>query len=267
MIVFGTVVYNSSMSFFDEFIESINKQTVQDFELLVINDGIEDLILNNSLNKTDIKFQVINNTEGLNPADLRVKLLEESKSRGYKLLIIGDSDDLFESKRVESLKEAYIRNSKYTFFYNELLKFDSSPAMTGVPKETLYIEQLLQHNYIGMSNSSINLNAISYEFINTLKNCKSFVFDWYLFSRILCSGGKGLFVGDAITYYRIHEGNFAGLDSELEKEIEVKKKHYSMMATYNPMYEALLDKVNSLDLKTIPINQADTSFWWDKIIL
>lgn len=192
---------------------------------------------------------------------------EESKKRGYELLIIGDSDDVFDSRRVECLYEAYKSNSEYSFYYNQLLGFDSTPVMSNVPEETLHIEQLLQHNYIGMSNSSINLNKISFEFIESLKGCKSFVFDWYLFSRILCSGGKGLFVGDAITYYRIYEGNFAGLDAELEKEMKVKGNHYSMMAEYNPMYKALLDKVLCLDLKTETIHQTATSFWWDKIIL
>lgn len=267
MIVFGTVIYKEAMSFFDEFINSINTQTNINYELLILNDGVESSLLKPTLMKSKIKYHIVNNTEELSPADLRVKLIEESKKRGYELLIIGDSDDVFDSRRVECLYEAYKSNSEYSFYYNQLLGFDSTPVMSNVPEETLHIEQLLQHNYIGMSNSSINLNKISFEFIESLKGCKSFVFDWYLFSRILCSGGKGLFVGDAITYYRIYEGNFAGLDAELEKEMKVKGNHYSMMAEYNPMYKALLDKVLCLDLKTETIHQTATSFWWDKIIL
>lgn len=267
MIAFGTVIYNGALPFFDEFIDSINRQTGKDFELLIINDGVEDSLLKSILINSKIKYYIVSNSEGLSPADLRVKLIEESKERGYELLVIGDSDDIFDSKRVECLYEAYKRNSEYSFYYNQLLRFDSVPVMTNVPEKTFCIEQLLQHNYIGMSNSSINLNAISFEFIDSLKGFKSFVFDWYLFSRILCSGGKGLFVEDAITYYRIYEENFAGLNAELEKELKVKENHYSMMAHFNPIYKPLLDKLLSFDLEKRNIHQTVNSFWWDKILL
>lgn len=78
MIVFGTVIYKEAMSFFDEFINSINTQTNINYELLILNDGVESSLLKPTLMKSKIKYHIVNNTEELSPADLRVKLIEES---------------------------------------------------------------------------------------------------------------------------------------------------------------------------------------------
>ena len=153
MIVLGTVIYKEAMPFFEEFFNSINTQTNINFELLILNDGVDSSLLKPTLIKSRIKYYIIDNTEELSPADLRVKLIEESKIRGYELLIIGDSDDVFDSRRVECIYEAYKNNSKYSFYYNQLLEFDSTPVMPSITDETFQIEQLLQYNYIGMSNS------------------------------------------------------------------------------------------------------------------
>lgn len=267
MIAFGTVVYREALGFFAEFLQSIDNQTFKEFDLLIINDGVDESELKVRLDETSINSYVINNTTNLKPADLRVKLIEESKKRGYNLLVIGDCDDLFATTRVELIDKVQKKKPEYTFYYNELLRFDFTPAMKDIPSTTEEISQILQNNYIGMSNAALNLDKLSLDFIDSLKGCQSFVFDWYLFSRILCSGGKGVLVEKAITYYRIYSGNFVGLDAEVDRELEVKKMHYSMMVDYNPIYGSLLEKINSLDMNNIQVQLKDNSFWWNRIIL
>ena len=121
------------------------------------------------------------------------------KLSGYNLLIMGDIDDLFDKERVFEVVSSYEQNKTISFFYNELLLFDRTRALKNFPYTTNKCEDILQFNYLGLSNNSLNLDILSFDFIESLYGCTSFVFDWYLFSRILCNGGRGLFVEKAKT--------------------------------------------------------------------
>lgn len=268
MIAFGTVVYPKSLIYFNEFIDSLNSQSEKEFELVIINDCVDEIILSKYLSGLRVKYKVFNYYGEHTPTDLRVDLLKIVKDRGYELLIIGDSDDVFDKDRIAEIKKCFETNTDYTFFYNELLLFNKSKALKDVPLITNRIDQLLEYNYIGLSNSAINLSYVSEEFIESLYGCTSFVFDWYLFSRILCNGGKGRYVEKAITYYRIYENNYAGVSSErqLEKEFEVKKKHYELMSKYDSVYSTLWEKLLCVDISKV-VNCSSLSYWWNNIKL
>lgn len=270
MIAFGTVVYDKAVPLLDEFIESINKQSYSNFDLLVINDNVQEDIFNNYLSKAKYKCVVINeNGNNKTPVELRVELLKEAKTRGYELLVIGDCDDIFDINRVKVIYERFLENKEYAFYYNDILLFDRTPLMSDIPPETIRIDSILQHNYLGMSNASINMNFLTFDFIDSLHECDSFVFDWYLFSRIVCGGGKGLFVKKAVTFYRIYDNNYAGICSsvQLKKEIEVKTKQYRLMTKYNNVYAFLLEKISNIDAEHVNPSQSESSFWWDNIKL
>jgi len=268
MIAFGTVVYNNAISFLNEFVDDINQQTSFDFDLLVINDDIDKVVLDNILSRVNKKVIVVNKYgSGKTPVELRIELLKEAKIRDYDLLVLGDCDDRFDKKRVELIKDSFIKYKDYSFFYNNLCKFDGKPALKEMPQETNSISNVLQHNYLGLSNSSISLSQLSIDFINSLHECNSFVFDWYLFSRIICNGGKGLYINDAITFYRIYENNYAGVSNEIQlrKEINVKSKHYKLMSKYDKVYNVIYEKLLKLDNQEIQINKSCLTYWWDNI--
>lgn len=266
MIAFGTVVYPAALQYFAEFIDSLNCQTYYDFELIIVNDNIDEVELRAYLKRYKGRYDIVSYHEQMSPGDLRVELLRESKSRGYELIILGDADDIFDTDRVRNVLEVYSSASSYWFYYNSLMLFDKTNALKEMPKITDDIRQIMECNYLGLSNTSVNLRKLSFEFIDSLKGCTSSVFDWYLYSRILDYGGSGVFVPDAITYYRIHSGNIAGVPSieQLDTELKVKKAHYSLMKMYNAEYEVLLEQLNSYSFdKFTPL--ADLSYWWDNI--
>lgn len=268
MIAFGTVVYSAALEYLKDFLNSLNNQTFQNFELVVVNDNINPKILKMYFNKFKVHYKIINVMENMSPADLRVKLIQNVKLLGYNFLILGDCDDIFDIHRVNEVIKCYRKNDSFTFYYNDLVLFDNSIALKELPLLTENINKILECNYLGLSNTAINLSMISYEFIESLYGCNSFVFDWYLFSRILCNGGKGIYVKKGITKYRIYENNFAGVSAkkQLEKEFEVKKKHYELMKKYDKRYACLLECLLQINLETV-IPCSTLSYWWNNIKL
>lgn len=272
MIAFGTVVYNNAVPYFTEFIESIKNQSYKDFSLLIINDDVLADDLQKKLNDLKVdNYIIISNADGKSPVELRVKLLEEAKKNNFDLLIIGDCDDTFALNRVEKIVSSYETNPNITFYYNMLLQFNKQRVMEDLPYITTGINNILESNYLGLSNTAINLKKISIQFIESLTECDSFVFDWYLFSRILLNGGQGIFVSDTYTLYRIYENNYAGLTSAAEqqiyKEYEVKKKHFTLLSPYDDVFQMLLEKYQVLSLEQYTQNSNNTGFWWSNIKL
>lgn len=268
MIAFGTVVYPSALGYLNEFICSLNEQTYKDFDLIIVNDHVEYSVLKGYLDNLNVKYSIVSPREKRTPADLRVDLIKQSKLKGYELLVIGDIDDLFDKSRILEIVKSYNNDKSFSFYYNELLLFDRTKALGDFPKNTDKIDDILQYNYLGLSNNSINLKSLTLDFIDSLYGCTSFVFDWYLFSRILCAGGRGLFVEQSITLYRIYDNNFAGVSSEeqFKKELEVKTKHYELMSKYNSIYSNLLDELSKVDIEEIQPNNS-LSYWWNNIKL
>lgn len=268
MTVFGTVVYPSALQYLDEFVVSLNNQTIHNFDLLIINDNIDRAALENCLSAYHGNRTVIDCCEKKSPADLRVDMIKEAKLRNYELLIIGDVDDLFDKDRIKEVSSYYSQNKQFDFYYNSLVLFDGKPALKEFPAFTTSIYQILECNYLGLSNTSINLALLSLEFIDSLYGCNSFVFDWYFYSRILINNGKGAYVSNALTFYRIYANNFAGVSREkqLAKELEVKKKHYELMRKYSLIFDELLQKILMVKVSTI-VPDDSLSYWWNNIKL
>ena len=115
-----------------------------------------------------------------------------------------------------------------------------------------------------MSNGSLNLRRLTIDFIDSLKNGKTNVFDWYLYSRLLLRGERGKKVTRGFTLYRIYEDNFAGKcnynQEAIEKEIAIKKVHFSLLSEYSDYYRMLMDlyETNQVD----ETNVREDGFWW-----
>lgn len=267
-VAFGTVIYPGALKFFSDFLDSLASQMYSDFDLLVVAEAIPDADkqgwFDNFVGKITIVDVPANNPIHQN----RVKLLEESYSRRYDLLILGDSDDTFDSNRIGRIVDAF--DPTFAVFYNQIETLDNEVAFPNLPKTTSEVD-ILNGNYLGLSNTAINLDRLNSDFIESLNQGDTFCFDWYLYARVLHECGLGKLVEGTSTYYRIHGANAAGLPSscDLEKELRIKTDHYRLLSKHDQRYLFYYDVCKSLlsgeDCATVGVMYTDPKYWWGKL--
>ncbi|MBY0206039.1 hypothetical protein [Paenibacillus cucumis (ex Kampfer et al. 2016)] len=278
-IAFGTVVYKESFSYLPEYAKSINSQDWIGFDLLLLNDNLDDGEIQHlySYFDTNVHVRLWNGMAGSLPSSLRVELIQKAKKLGYDLLVLGDFDDTFSKDRISQIQSVY--EGEVAFYYNELYYFDQKKSFfKTLPAQTNEIDSILECNYLGLSNTAINLNAISYELIEKLNVSNGPIFDWFLYSVLLMEGCRGVKVDQCKTYYRIHVNNIAGEISNnsdaIHKEIQIKLMHYKNLKNVYPefdrlyeLYEKLKERLNDSNSSMSPFVTELNDFWWGNLKL
>lgn len=268
---FATVIYKQARQYLEEFLKSVDRQTDKDFDLLLVNDNYSETELKEISRITDsltISCKIIDISKmDLSIAGTRIEMLQCAKDLGYDLVILGDADDTFSCNRVDKYKKAYWKNKEVAFFYNKLIFDNSKDVFKTMPKRIEGIKALSQCNFVGLTSSAINMKSkvITQEFIDSLKESDSPVFDWYLFSRIVLDNGIGVYVEDTESIYRISDNNMVGVSRDVKKEYEVKKVHYSNLAKKDKYYKKLLEKLEGLDINKLTENPNHQGYWWSDI--
>ena len=267
-IVFGVVIYNQALRWADEFFESISSQSYNDFDLLIVNDGVEKINLDKFKIGTGQTI-IINSPESSTISQNRKLLLKAAKEYGYDILVSGDFDDTFSSERVLSIVDCI--DNRQTFYYHNII-CDNLDLFTVLPNEVTSIENILQYNYLGMSNTAIDLRKLTYEWIDSLEEVSTNVFDWYLFSRLLLDGHCGKNIPGSYTIYRQSEINIAGKQnsstSAIRKEINVKLKQYSLLKERCEEAKMLYDSLQKIKYKGFSDEELIhevCGYWWEKI--
>ena len=270
---FGTVVYHTANSYLEDFIYAVNHQNTKDFDVLLLNDNLDDDQCEFLTNRIKQKVIWLNCTAKHTIPELKIELIKSAKEKGYDLLIFGDFDDTFSENRVSQ----YIMNydSQYSFYYNELYYMDQNHRFFSIlPPVVEEINPILECNFLGFSNTGLNVNAVDYTLLNHLYAKQTIAFDWMVFSLLLLQGHKGKLIDDCITYYRIHEHNIAGetqySPEGLKKEIEIKAAHYAKLVDTDPryfgLYEFYTDLMSSLKQNLLSEKWAiNNRYWWGRI--
>ena len=265
-ITLGTVIYPSALQYLDEFMQCMCRQSYKEFTLLIINDGVRQCELEKIMdNYLQIKMKVICYDKKYTPAELRTNLIFEAKHIGTDILIICDADDLFSDDRVEKVVNIANMHKDAAFFYNELKTFENTSVMPVLPLLTDCISCVLDYNYLGMSNTAIRLDCISDEWIESLFEFKGSIYDWYLYSRLIIFGGIGVFIPEAVTYYRFYDHNILGNVTEsvenIDREIKVKIAHYSILKKYSKEMCTRHQEYLSGHYSILP--KAGLNYWWN----
>ncbi|MCL6272034.1 glycosyltransferase [Sansalvadorimonas sp. 2012CJ34-2] len=271
-IAFITTVFPSISQYMGGFFSSLMNQTYNDFDIVIVNDGLEDVGLSipNAL-----KQRVMILEPGTSPVKNREILLNHTKKQGYDIAIWGDADDLFYPNRVEASVNGLKGNDIYV---NELQTFGSTKEIDFVGtrlKNKTRIEHgyILDKNLFGMTNTAMRLKLIEDDFVFA----DVVAADWYLFSRLLSNGARAIYSNETKSHYRQHCENLVGsgriCDSKLEYVLNVRDLHFSAMAEisslYKEIYEENLILLNAVknreltcDNNQVPSNMANP-LWWE----
>jgi len=206
-------VYPGVESYMEDYLNSIWKQTHQDFDLLILGNG---------------------------PAlELRLKAIAHAVLEGYKYLVFTDTDDFFSSNRVR-LSLTWLQKG-YDFVFNEIelvgilgdtLEHNVLQRI-GVEKEYGNVDAIIDRNIFGLSTT-----AVKVECLRGLEIPKNIIaLDWWIYTMLLLGEHQGKFLKNAITYYRQTGDNLVGMGGSLDEKrlkrgVEVKSLHYENAALY-----------------------------------
>lgn len=240
------VVFPAVERFLDDYFVSLKRQTFKDFDLVLVNDGLDNLSEfqdKYSLSITEVKCSGT-------PAKIREFAINQIKSRGYQYLVFTDSDDVLSDDRITKSIELLRDNDVVV---NDLTTISS----TGKVETSLYITNRLKNNanisfdfikdknIFGFTNTSIRVDCI--------KSPLSFdedsvAVDWYLFSMLLKQGSRAVFTNEAETFYRIYESNVIGISEKIDGQkidtgVNVKAGHYKELAKIDSSFAGLCEEV------------------------
>ncbi len=232
--VVAGVIYPGVEKYLPDYARSLLAQTDQEFDLMLINDGADPELRQ----LFPVNTIWLNNTGSYSPAKIRQLLMENARQSGYEQLIWTDSDDYFSNNRVAESKRLL---KTHDFVFNELVVVDQS----GTILQDKYLtsikihdtvsshRELLDRNFIGLSNSALNLStADGIAIPSTI-----IAVDWWIYSLLVIRGLRGKFLPEASTFYRQHTGNMIGLAQQLTVDslrmgVSVKLAHYASLVNF-----------------------------------
>lgn len=265
-VAFLTTVFPMNIDYLKDMLDSLVKQTVKEFDLVVVNDGLEEF--SRFIKDYNEKLNIVELTSIKSPAKNREMGINFCIKEGYEFLVFGDSDDYFSNNRIEKSVELL---GSFDIVVNDLTLFEKDEVLEDKylsnrldNRVTVDFDFIKNKNIFGLSNTAISLKGLS--FVDIPESL--IVVDWYFFSVLLLNRKKAIFTNETITYYRQYAGNLVGL-KDLSKEshvrgLNVKKIHYN----------ALKQLTNKIDEEVEFYNNAHSfsktseiayPLWWELI--
>lgn len=282
------VIYPGVEKYLTDYCNSIKFQDTVNFDILILNDNYRNAFpLNNR------RVNIINIYKKLTPAEIRMVGIKYAIENKYEKLIFSDPDDYFSKNRISQSKE---KLHDYDFVYNKIVLVDSAnnfienPYFKNMDIKAEYSSYLdiLDKNSIGYGNSAVKVDKLKNLYIPK----EITAVDWWIFSILLLNGCRGVYIRDAINYYRQYSTNL-GIGKKLTKKallkgIKSKEIHYKNLVTYckvnnlkeeKKIYNQKLNEINELSryiqddkfckkyIKKVNENYTKIySGWWSNIL-
>lgn len=244
-----SVVYPGIDEYFAEFLASLSRQSIKNFTLFLINDGLSNIA--EFLQKADLDVKV-KDAEDESPAQLRKIGIQWIMESGADVIVFADADDTFAENRVEISGHSLER---YELVFNELL-LTGQGAINCTPMlgrhfrdgEIIDSENIREANAMGLSNTAIRVKRIPQSFREIPDHLVTF--DWAFFALCLLGGTKGVYTERTATYYRQHENNLANpcalTDAQIMRGVHIKSDHYRFLSRCDLEYLHLADYFKEL---------------------
>ena len=280
-IVIIGAIYPAVTKYLDSYLDSLEKQTLEKFDLVLANDGVNDL--ENYLQKYSLKTTVY--PASGSAIQIRIDLINFALKAGYKYIIFSDCDDYLSLNRVEEcaklLKNNHIVINDLDIVSDDFkikqLNYFSNRIENG---KILKTKDILHHNMMGLTNVSVRREVLLKCFSSLKPDVVAL--DWILWTHALINGFKAKFTTSTSTKYRVYSGNIAGLPQELNNltvssGVSVKIMHYAGLKSFNAEYQKLFNdfsKVKKMSLDTLWLSDyiialseqmIEYPMWWENI--
>jgi len=274
-----TVIYPGCKAWLPRFFESVAGQTRDDFDLMILNDGVTDA--ENLIPVNPGRFQLI--TVSGTIAKVRQQGINLLMDSDYEKIIFADADDYFSENRIEKATEALETTDIYV---NDLASVDEGENLI---QESYFSSRLgnqyeiepdfiLRKNIMGLGNSAVRKTGLRK--INIPDN--TIAVDWLIFTDMLLRGCSAIFNSDSVTFYRQHDSNTAGFKKitpqKIEHALSVQLQNAAYFAEVSAKHKEHYEKLKKLSShlnkseqhlqgyiteieKTLP----ELPFWWEEI--
>ena len=271
-----TTAFNVENGVSESYFSSLAGQTYPFFDVVIVNDGFDGLA------EAASRFPNLNIIELVsqkNIASNRELMIRYAVREQYQHVVFCDFDDYFSKNRIEKSIELLQYND---IVVNDIELFTSKGILRNNyisnryrNLDTIVLEDILEKNFIGLSNSSVNVSIV--EDVSFAEDLVAI--DWYFFTLLMLKRPKAIFTNDALTFYRQYEGSFAQInrvdEHQLRKEIFIKKRHYSLLESRSLIFKHLLKEICDFEcqIKDVPslnsyllmlMNRpVEFTLWWD----
>lgn len=212
-----TPLYNSEQYIYQT-IESVLKQTYQDWELILIDDASTDktLIVVDQLIKENTKIKLIKNEKNLGAAISRNKAIKEAQGDYIAFL---DADDVWKPKKLKlQLEVMQLENVDVCFSsYEQIDASGKSLNKTVKALPLLTYSKLLKSNYVGNLTGIYNAKALGEIQTPNLRKRQ----DWLLWLEVIKRSKKpAVGIQESLAFYRVRK------DSMSSNKLNLLKHNY-----------------------------------------
>lgn len=271
-VVVLTTAFKQKADYTEVFFRSLAHQSHKEFDLLVVNDGCDQL----TLMKEKYGINIIEIQGSGNPAKNREILIKTAINLGFIKAIFSDYDDFFSENRIECVLSLL---NTHDMVVNELaVVSDSTQSKKDMmilslkEQQNIFLTDVLESNFFGMTNTAINL--IDLQNVNFPHS--QIAVDWCFFSKLFLLNKTAIFTRKCVSYYRQHPQNISTLRTisaaQMEKELIVKQAHYEYMLNFDEVYKPLYMELKDFQQETWKFKMqylkyresfGNSEVWWD----
>ena len=201
-----TPMYNSE-KFIDATIQSVQSQTYQNWEMIIVDDASTDRSIEivKKIMATEPRLHLKQLADNLGPAHTRNNGIKLAKGRFLAFL---DSDDLWHKDKLEK-QIKFMQKNHYAFTYTGFEKINEDGKVIGTIfpyKEEVCYHDLLKSNHIGCLTVMLDLKILGYKmYMPDIKKRQ----DQGLWLEILKEIDKAYCLYEILGQYRIREGSIS----------------------------------------------------------
>jgi teichuronic acid biosynthesis glycosyltransferase TuaG len=208
-------LYNSE-NYIENTIESICKQTYQNWELLITDDSSSDnsFLLVRNYSELEGRIRLFRMAENRGAGAARNYAIKRAKGR---YIAFCDSDDLWKPEKLETQVRFMLANDySFTCSGYDVVDESGNYLETICPPPQLTFNKLLRNNYVGCLTAIYDTHALGKLFMSEIRNRQ----DWVLWLNILKRIDIAYTLNEPLAIYRKR------LDSISSKKVKLIKFHW-----------------------------------------